>query len=134
MSDRAEQLRSIPLFAGLEEDALEQVAAVCSEFEAPEGLVLTEPSQPGAGMFVITEGRASVQARNRQTELGPGDFFGELALFTADAKRTARVCAETDVRGFALARTDLERLLKDEPRLAIALLGALAERLDDATA
>lgn len=133
MSERAERLRAIPLFARLDDDALERVAAVCSEFDAPKGQVLTEPSQPGSGMFVIMEGTASVQARNRQTELSPGDFFGELALFRSDAQRTARVCAETDLRGFALARTDLERLLNEEPRLGIAMLGALAARLDEAT-
>jgi CRP-like cAMP-binding protein len=133
MTERAERLRSIPLFAELDEDALERVAAACSEFEAPNGKVLTEPSQPGSGMFVITEGTASVQARNRKGELGPGDFFGELALFRPDARRTARVCAESDLRGFALARTDLERLLTEEPRLALAMLGGLAHRLDEAT-
>jgi CRP-like cAMP-binding protein len=133
LSDRADQLRSVPLFAGLHDDALERVAAACREFDAPSGKVLTEPKQTGSGMFVITDGTASVQARNRQAELGPGDFFGELALFTSDARRTARVRAETDVRGFALARTDFERLLTEEPSLAIAMLRALADRLDAAT-
>jgi CRP-like cAMP-binding protein len=134
LSERADQLRSVPLFAGLDDDALERVAGACSEFEAPSGKVLTEPRQRGSGMFVITEGMASVQARNRHTELGPGDFFGELALLTPGAQRTARVSAETHVRGFALARTDFERLVTEEPQLAIAMLGALAQRLDDATA
>jgi CRP-like cAMP-binding protein len=54
---------------------------------------------------------------------------GELALFTAEGIRTARVQTQTPVRCLALGRDDFCQLLLDEPRVAVALLEVLAERL-----
>ena len=80
-------------------------------------------------MFFITDGTVEVVAARETIELGPGEFVGELALLNADDRRTARVLAQTDVRGYALSRPDFERLVESEPKLALALLEALAERL-----
>ena len=72
-----------------------------------------------------------VEARRERIELGAGSVIGELALLNADEKRTARVRAHTDVRGFALSRRDFTRLVEDHPKLALALLQVLAQRLSD---
>ncbi|HZR92511.1 MAG TPA: cyclic nucleotide-binding domain-containing protein [Gaiellaceae bacterium] len=127
----AERLRTIPLFAGLEEHALDSVASIASELEVPAGQVLIRAYDPGLGMFVVEEGRVVVEAHDREIELGPGEFFGELALLVPEGIRVARVRAETDVRCLAIRRDDFERLLESEPRIAVAMLPVLARRLAD---
>ena len=62
---------------------------------------------------------------------GAGECIGELSLLVDDLHHVARVRAETDVEGVAISRHDFERLLESDPRIAIALLRALARRLVD---
>ena len=69
----------------------ERVRASCSEFDAEPGQVLALAGDSGAGMFVILEGEAVVELRAATYELGPGAFFGELALLVPGATRVARV-------------------------------------------
>ena len=126
---RLERLRTIPLFAGLNDDMLKDVLAHSTEFEAAEGHVLAERNQPGAGLFVIEEGRVTVDLANYDRELGPGEFFGELALLLEDERHTARVCAATPLRALAIRRDDFDTLLENEPKIAAAMLRTLAKRL-----
>ncbi|MDP8911348.1 MAG: cyclic nucleotide-binding domain-containing protein [Actinomycetota bacterium] len=133
VADRLERLRSIPLFADLSRAALEQVARAAHEVEIPAGRVIIEPRTKGSGMFVIEDGTVGVETRSRKTDLGPGDFVGELALLNSSSERTARVRAKTDVRCLAIDRHDFEDLLEANPKIAITMLATLAERLDRAT-
>ena len=112
-----ERLRALPLFADLEDEQLDRLSAATTEFEAPAGQALIERGKPGSGMFVLEEGHATVEAPEGKQELGPGDVFGERALLGEEIERTARVRARTDVRCLAIARTELERLLFEHPRL-----------------
>jgi CRP-like cAMP-binding protein len=125
-------LRAIPMFAGLDEDALADLAGRTTYLEAPAGTILVEVGQPGAGLFVIDEGEVEVDLRGRLVVRGPGEFFGEVSLL-ADRPRTARVRAKTDVRCWALSRRDFSRLLEEHPKVAVRMLPVLAERLADAT-
>ena len=130
LTDRVERLRSIDLFSSLDHDALALVASLASEFEVPAGSVVAEPKQPGSGMFAIEDGVARAEMRGGdRRRLQAGDCFGELALLTEGGRRTARVRAETDLRGFAIAREDFRHLLEREPRIALTLLEVLATRL-----
>jgi voltage-gated potassium channel len=123
-------LREIPLFAGLSERALNRIAELATEFEAAAGWVLIEVGQPGSGMFVLEEGTVEVQPPNgRSWEYGPGEFFGELALLT-DHPRNARVRAKTGVKCLAISRSDFQKLLEEEPEIAVAMLPKLAQRID----
>jgi CRP-like cAMP-binding protein len=79
---------------------------------------LIERGRPGSGIFVLEEGHAIVEAPEGTRQIGPGDVFGERALFGEDISRTARVRAETDVRCLAIARPELEQLLAEDPRVA----------------
>ena len=125
-----EKLRSISLFADLSDEALERVAELSTEFEAPAGWVLVEVGQPGSGMFVLEEGAVEVRTPDgRAWELGPGEFFGELALLT-DQPRQARIRAKTPVRCLAISRSDFSKLLNEEPEIAVAMLPKLAQRID----
>jgi CRP-like cAMP-binding protein len=130
MSTRAEELRAIPLLAGLDLLALEKLAAGTSELEARAGQPLIHPGATGTGMFFVVEGTVEVDAREGHRELGPGEFFGELALLTDKGKRTARVRAKTPVRCIAVDRAAFEALLEDHPEVAANLLEAGLGRLD----
>jgi CRP-like cAMP-binding protein len=127
---RAEDLRAIPLFADLEPEALEQLAAAAYEVDVPAGRPLTQPRAPGSGMFFVVEGTVEVEARETTRELGPGDFFGELALLTEDGTRTARCRAKTDVRCVAFDRAGFEDLVREHPDIAATLLETALTRLD----
>lgn len=125
-----EKLRSIPLFAELDVEALARVAELATEFEAQAGHVLVEVGQPGSGMFVLEEGTVVVELPDgRERDLEPGEFFGEIALLT-DHPRNARVQARTPVRCLAISRTDFARLLQEEPQIGIAMLPKLAARIE----
>jgi CRP-like cAMP-binding protein len=125
-----DRLRSIPLFAELDDRALALVADLATEFEAPAGHVLVEVGQPGSGMFVLEEGTVAVELPDgRSRDLEPGEFFGEIALLT-DHRRNARVQARTPVRCLAISRTDFANLLEEEPQIGIAMLPKLASRIE----
>jgi CRP-like cAMP-binding protein len=127
--DRLARLRDVPIFAGLDDDVLERILGMTTEVEVPAGQMLARADDPGAGMFVIEEGRVVVEARHRTIELGPGEFFGELSLLVPESKRVARVRAKTPTRCLALSRLEFEQLLEDEPRIALAMLPVIARRL-----
>jgi len=127
--EHVEQLRSIPLFAALDEHGLERVVALASEFTAPAGQVLIEHGQPATGAFVIEEGTVRVDlAGGADVERGPGDVVGELAVL-AESTRTARVVTTSSIKAMAIRREDLSALLHEEPTIALAMLRELALRL-----
>jgi len=126
---RVEALRRVPLFAGLADDELEQIADASNEVEVPAGQLLVQPGMKGTGMFFICEGTAIVETKRDQLELGPGQFFGELALMSPDATRTARVRAKTDLRCLALDRASFRALVAQNPDVAAALLEVALGRL-----
>jgi CRP-like cAMP-binding protein len=132
MEARIEDLRSIPLFAALEPTALEQLAAVATEVETQPNQLLAQPGAAGSGMFFVVEGRVEVEARETTRELGPGDFFGELALLTEDGTRTARVRAKTPARCLAFDRAAFEELVRQHPAIAATLLETALGRLGEA--
>jgi len=121
-----DRLGALPLFADLDDAQLDRLAAATSEFEAPAGRALIERGKPGAGIFVLEQGEAIVEAPEGRREIGPGDVFGERSLLGDDIERTARVRAQTDVRCLAIARPEIERLLAADPRLADKLRGLSA--------
>ena len=131
-SSLPERLREIPLFSELSDGALRSLSEIAAEVEVPAGQVMIRPYDPGLGMFVVEEGKVVVELhQGREVELGPGEFFGELALLIPEGIRAARVRAETDVRCLAIARHDFEALLENEPGISVAMLPVLARRLSD---
>lgn len=129
MHDHATTLRAIPLFAEVSDDALARLAAVATHVDVPAGQVLARLDDAGQGMFVVEEGSVSVELRSRTVDLGPGEFFGELALLVPDATRVARVRAAEPSRLLAIGRAEFLALLESEPRMALAMLPVLARRL-----
>jgi CPA1 family monovalent cation:H+ antiporter len=127
---RVERLRAIPLFEGLEDRALDRIAASLTEFEAPAGQILLQPGMAGAGMFVVEEGGVLVERPGRpDVELGPGQFVGELALLSDRGARVARVRTRVQSILLALSREEFDRILVEEPLIAVAMLRTVADRM-----
>jgi voltage-gated potassium channel len=132
---RVEALRSIPLFADLSARSLGHVAEATKEVEVAAGHVLVQPGTKGTGMFFIADGTAVVETKGRHRELGPGDFFGELALMRHDSTRTGRVRAKTPLRCLALDRPSFRKLVAEHPEVGASLLEiALARLAENAAA
>lgn len=129
-ADRTERLRAIPLFAGLPDEALARIVEAGTEARAATGRVLIQQGQAGSGLFVLEEGTVVVERPGLDPiELGPGEFLGDLALLSPEGTHRARVRARTPVRFLAISRKDFERILQEEPRIAVAMLPVLAGRL-----
>jgi CRP-like cAMP-binding protein len=126
---RVEALRRVPLFLGLADDDLAAIADAANEVEVPPGQLLVQPGTAGTGMFFIADGTAVVETRREHVELGPGQFFGELALMKPDAIRTARVRAKTPLRCLALDRASFRELVATHPEVAASLLEVALGRL-----
>ncbi|HXY73469.1 MAG TPA: cyclic nucleotide-binding domain-containing protein [Actinomycetota bacterium] len=123
-------LAAVPLFSGVSAESLVQLAAIATSVETTPGQVLIQQGAAGSGLFVIEEGTVVVERPGRdEVELGPGEFFGELALLTDEGVRVARVRTKTAGRCVAVPRAAFVDLLHREPALAVSLLSVLAERL-----
>ncbi|HZQ76515.1 MAG TPA: cyclic nucleotide-binding domain-containing protein [Acidimicrobiia bacterium] len=124
-----EHLAQVPLFSACTKDELRKLARHTTDIPISEGHVLVREGDRGLEFFVIVNGRARVTRRGRKVgELGPGDFFGELALLI-DAERNATVTALTPMEAIVLSRGDFDAALADAPRMTRRLLSGMAKRL-----
>jgi len=126
-------LSSATLFDGLDNEAMERIAAVAIEVEFPADHVIARQGEIGTGFFIIASGGARV-VRDGETvaTLGPGDFFGELSVLDG-RPRVAQVIAEGPTTCLAIASWDFEALLLEEPKITLAILRGLVGRLRDVT-
>ena len=101
---------------------------IAARFDAKAPIV--SAGDPGEAFYVILSGRATIRrGRGRATtEIGPGTYFGEMALVD-DAPRSATVLAETETVCLMLARKRFTKMLEKDPAVALALLRTLATRV-----
>ena len=124
----AARLRSIPLFASLSERELEKVARYADEIDIAPGKHLMDQGRLGYEFFVIEEGTAEVTRDGEALRtLGPGDFFGEIALLETD-RRTATVVAASPMLLIVMHARDFRRLTEDQPDVASKIRWAISER------
>jgi CRP/FNR family transcriptional regulator, cyclic AMP receptor protein len=127
-------LRRVPLFSALEQRELEKVADSFKQRDYAAGDTIASEGAGGAGFFVIGEGTAKVTVHGQErTTLGPGDYFGEIALIDEGA-RTATVTAETDMTTYAMTFWEFRPIVETDSRIAWKLVQALAHRLREADA
>ncbi len=101
-----ELLRRIEIFARLPEPVLERLAAGAEAVTATPGTAVVTRGETGHDFYAIASGSATVELDGAQSrELGPGDFFGEIALLR-DVPRTATVRAADELRLYSIARND----------------------------
>jgi CRP-like cAMP-binding protein len=124
-----ELLQRVPLFSGLDRRELERVANSMKERSFQQGDTLTSEGRGGVGFFVIDEGEAKVSVHDEErAHLGPGDYFGEIALIT-ESDRTATITAETDMRCYGMTMWDFRPLVESNASIAWNLLQSLATKL-----
>ena len=124
-----EALRSVPLFSELDEEDLGRLATQMKERRFPEGASITSEGAGGVGFFVIGDGNATVSVGGDvKSTLGPGDYFGEIALID-EGTRSATITAATDVTAYGLTPWEFRPFVEDHPQVAWALLKTLAQRL-----
>lgn len=122
-------LGTVPLFSGLSKRHLRKLADRADEVEFARGERIVDIGMLGGAFYVIVEGEAKVTKASRTlTKLGPGDFFGELALLDGGA-RQATVTAATPIIAIRLFKKAFDRLVAEEPGVAAKMLSVLAARI-----
>jgi CRP-like cAMP-binding protein len=127
-------IAACPLFRGLDADGMAAVAQAAVEVEFPAERTIARQGEIGTGLFIVVEGSVRV-VRDGEivARLGPGEFFGELSVLDGEP-RIASVIADRPTTCLALATWDTERVLREQPGVALAVLRVLAARLREATA
>jgi CRP/FNR family cyclic AMP-dependent transcriptional regulator len=121
-------LRAVPFFSELSKKDLAVVAQQTDEIDVDTGKVLAREGDFGDEFFVIESGTADVTVDGeRIAELGPGDFFGEMALLEAD-RRNATVTATSPMRLIVMTRSSFRALDRSLPQVHKAVGEAIAER------
>jgi CRP/FNR family cyclic AMP-dependent transcriptional regulator len=127
----ADRLRTIPLFQGLTRKELEQVGRWADELDVPAGKDLLDQGRLPHEFFVIEEGTVEVrQDRRSIATLGPGDFFGEIALIEGD-RRTASVETTTPVRAIVMSSPSFASMMDTVPKVAARIREAGRRRLSN---
>lgn len=128
-NSKAALLREVALFSACGPKELGLIARVADEISVPEGKVITSEGQAGREFFVIADGKAKVAVGGKRVAtLGPGDFFGEMALLE-DLPRAATVTAESDMELYVVERRAFTALVSEAPTVAIKIMRGLAHRV-----
>jgi CRP/FNR family transcriptional regulator, cyclic AMP receptor protein len=132
--DIVDGLRQTPLFAACSTRQLRHIAAQGTQHDYSPGAVLCKQGKPGNDFFVILRGQGEVTRDGKRLRtLGPGDYFGEVALLgrsLGKAPRTATVIATTEMRCFLLRKSDFRSVIYQQD-IAVSLLHALVDRLPE---
>lgn len=126
---RREMLKTIPLFADCDDRQLDFIATQVDEVDFVAGRDLCREGAGGGEFFVILSGTAEVRRQGKHLrELGPGDFFGEIALLDG-GPRTATVTALSDMKCLVLSRGQFHNVIRQNALIAVSVLQTLGERL-----
>lgn len=122
-----ERLAEVPLFSSCSKKELRQVSRLMTTVNVSAGAELATEGKLGAEFCVIVEGTATVTKRGTEVaELGPGQWFGEIALLDQRHLRTATVTATTDMVLEVVDGPSFATLVEEHPRIARKLLAGLA--------
>jgi CRP/FNR family cyclic AMP-dependent transcriptional regulator len=127
-------LRNVPLFGEVPPRRLLDIAQIAGRESFRAGATIIRRGEPGSTLYVITSGRVDVVLEREDggelvvASLGPGDFFGELALFD-HSPRSATVVAADATETLSLHRAGIRQILRHYPEVAEAFLSTLCARL-----
>jgi uncharacterized membrane protein len=129
-----ESLRSVPLFASLDDEAASALRELLKLELRSAGSVLFRKGEPGGAMYLIEGGRVRIHIRDDDgdevtlAELAAGDFFGEMAIL--DGKpRSATATVSEEARLAVLSREGFHAFVSRTPQVALSMLAAITERL-----
>jgi CRP/FNR family transcriptional regulator, cyclic AMP receptor protein len=134
---KLEELRKLSIFQSLSLDELNEFVSIAAEKVCPDGAKIFSERETGDLMYIIKTGVVRIKKMKAGQEvelavLGPGDFFGEVAIFR-DVLRTATALAGKQVVVFTVTRADFNKFTLDKPHVAVKLLyhmlAELAKRL-----
>jgi CRP/FNR family transcriptional regulator len=135
--DAVQLLARVPVFETLAQDDLAMVAAVAVPRRFAANQIIFREGDASDTCYVVRSGRARAvraHADGRSITLahfGPGDIFGELAMFEAE-RRSATVETLDELEAVAITGDDMRRLLREHPEISMKLVIALGRRLRDA--
>jgi CRP-like cAMP-binding protein len=127
-------LHGVPAFSALAEEDLAQVVDVTVPRSFGAGEVVFREGDAGDTCYIVRIGRARAVREHSDgrsitlASFGPGEIFGELAMFD-DERRSATVEAVEETEAMAILGADMRRLLRAHPDIAVKMLGGLARRL-----
>src|SRR5438552_18397753 len=128
-------LRQVPLFESLDNEAAGELCHLLESLDCKASTILFRAGDEGDAMYVIERGKVRICVRTTQgheltlTELGRGDFFGEMALLPDGQRRSADAIVAEDARLALLSREHFLSFVRSSPEVALELLTALANRL-----
>ena len=129
MASKAAQLahlKSVPMFAGCSKRELQAIQKAGDEVTMTEGTLIVDQGQMGREAFVVIDGEVTVRRGGRKVvSLGPGAVVGELSLLD-HGPRTASVVCDTDCTLFVLDQRHFQKVIENNPSIAMKLLGTLA--------
>src|SRR5688500_649615 len=129
-----EALRSVPLFASLDDDAARDLRDLLSEKTVPQNTRLFRQGDDGDAMYLIESGRVRISIRDHDkqevilAELAQGDFFGEMSIIDG-RQRSADAKVIEDSRLAVLSRDAFLLFVRTKPDVALEMLSALTDRL-----
>jgi len=127
----ATYLQQVPMLGSCSEEELDHIAELGVAFRAPAGKQIVRQGEPGDQFFVILDGAVEVNRDGQSvTELGPGDYFGELALFDP-GPRNATITTTSPTTVVSVSRNTFWELLGEVSSLRDALLAGMAKRLHE---
>jgi len=129
-----EALRSVPLFASLDDQAAGELRSLLSQKQVTSGTQLFHKGDSGDAMYLMQSGRVRISIRDEDgkevtlADLAQGDFFGELALIDGRS-RSADAHVTEDAQFAVLSRANFLAFVRANPDVALEMLGALSDRL-----
>jgi len=129
-----EALRSVPLFASLDDDAARELRSLLSDKIVPQNTRLFRQGDKGDAMYLIESGRVRISIRDDDdaevilAELARGDFFGEMSIIDG-RQRSADAKVIEDARLAILSRASFLSFVRTNPDVALEMLSALSDRL-----
>ena len=124
-----DMLKKVPLFSGLDDKELKEIANSMRERKFRAGDTVTQEGAGGVGFFVVESGQADVNVGGEaKGSVGPGDYFGEIALIN-ESPRTATLTARTDMVCYGMTPWDFRPLVESNSAIAWKLLTAMAEKM-----
>jgi CRP-like cAMP-binding protein len=131
-----ELIRKIDFFSGLDDKILNKISDACIVRQFTKGETIVRQGEMGLGLYIIARGRVKVDreqggARTQVAELGPEQFFGDMALLD-NKPRSATVTGIEDAECLLLTRDSFVKLMNKYPEIPIRMAKVLAERLREA--
>jgi voltage-gated potassium channel len=125
----ADKLAAVPIFESLSEGELGELASRFQEQTVSEGIRLTGEGASGYSFFVLVEGTVVVTVGETTIKnLGPGDFFGEMALL-GEGRRVATVTTTSPAKLLVLFGTEFRRLQQEHPEVAARIEETMRRRI-----